>query len=439
MKFARMGKNFIVVYSLLAVSLCSVVGFSFFNTNELLNDTIEYQYASNNLLNNNVLYAGHLNSPLDYRLYSKRTLGYPLFLLFQAQKQSVVLVASVFLYILSFVLGLFILRHFSDEKSTYYTYSALFLFHIALSIHATWQMADLLVTTCIAAIAAIYYLRNETVKAKALTISILWGICLLLKPVFLPSLIFIPIFFLLLRFKTNTWFFSLCLPVLVFLLGSIVNKANSGVFEYSSISTINFGQYNTKLMVANVGGVGAANDFTNAETFAIPRTKSEYVQYKERVQKASFSAMRENPLAYAKVHIAGIVKMILDPGRFEIYTFLGLNDHNLSLTELIYSGDWEKVRIVMAKNKDVLFLFLILVLVNFIKLFLVLFSLPRVKEYLFIAFLVAYFLAITGPVGAARFMLPVSILYLVLASIGFNQLLTFFQESPKSKNIVSKL
>lgn len=427
-----MGKHFVIIYSLIFLILGAVLSYSYRQPIQPLNDTIEYIHASNNLLTNNILYSGDLNNELDFRLYSKRTLGYPMFLLFQAQNQTVVLLANTLLYLLIFLLGLQVLTHFSTKRMVFLCYCILFLIHITLSIHASWQMADLLVTACITAIAAVFYIENSTVKSRVLAVSVLWSISLLLKPVFLPSLLLIPFLIIYLRIKTAEWIIFPILPILIFIIGSTVNLLNSSVFEYSSISTINLGQYNTKLMVANTSGANAANKFTNEETFAIPRTPSEYIQYKTRVRGKSLLAMKENPVAYAKVHMTGVMKMIVDPGRFEVYTFLDENDHNISLTELLYAGDWQSIQRIMAKNKLLLLFFLALFAVSFVKLLLATVSLGKTKSTLFILFLIAYFVLITGPVGAARFMLPVSVLYIVLASVGAGLLLAFFQKSSKS-------
>ena len=81
-----MAKRFIFSLSLLMVALVVTIAYHYYKPTPPLNDTIEYQYAADNLLKNNILYGGNSNQPVDYRLYSKRTLGYPIFLLFQQQQ-----------------------------------------------------------------------------------------------------------------------------------------------------------------------------------------------------------------------------------------------------------------------------------------------------------------------------------------------------------------
>ena len=426
-----MAKRFIFSLSLLMITLVATIAYHYYKPSTPLNDTIEYQNAADNLLKNNILYGGNSSQPVDYRLYSKRTLGYPIFLLFQQQNEHLILVSTVLLYVLLFFLGLHILSLFIQKKAAFLSYILLFLLHIAFTIHTILHMADLLVAAAVTSTVLVYYSHNASTYQKIFYISLLWGLGLFLKPVFLPSLLLIPVIVLYLKRATAKWHYWLLLPLAVWAMGCTVNYSSSGVFEYSSISTINLGQYNAKLMVANVDGADAASDFTLSEAFSVPRTLPQYVHYKQRVSEEAITAIQDNPLAYAKVHLAGMIKMVLDPGRFEIYTFFGMNDHKVSLTELLYSGDWDRVAEVMSKNIVVLFVFLTLLFVGIVKVVLVCFSLSRIKQTFFMLFMITYFVVITGPVGAARFMLPVSILYLVLAAIGTQHILAFFQKRSK--------
>lgn len=421
-----MTTRFVLTLSSLAVAICITFIVHLTKPAPQLSDTKEYYLAAHNLLTNNTLYAGDLLAPTDYRLYSKRTLGYPVFLIFQWQNKYLVLVASLLLFILLFFIGLQLLKKHEIRSASFFIYVLLFAFHVALLIHTTFQMADLTVAVIVTGIVAIQANVRITKPEKYRAMAILWALGLLLKPVFLPSLLFIPMALLYVKLQTARWQWILCLPLLVWVCGSFVNFKNTGVYEYSSISTINFGQYNAKLMLANDQGIEAANHFTSSKAFEVPRTSASYRQYKKAVKQAALAAMQDHPLAYAKVHLAGIAKMLLDPGRFEMYTFFGINDYRVSLTELAYGGKWEDVKTVLQKNSGVFITFLLLTFLALIKLFTFMFSLLRFTKLVFPLTVIVYFLAITGPVGAARFMLPVSIVYLVLVVIGAGWVSSFF-------------
>jgi len=430
--FVHLDKKIVILLLLVTVSLSTLLAYHFVNSTPPLNDTVEYKNASENLLKNNTLYSGNFESPLDFRLYSKRTLGFPVFILFQGQSNNLVLLSSVFLYFVIFFMGLSILRHFTEKRVSIIVYIFLFLTHAALSIHCTLYMADLLVTASVTAVVLVFYSLKETVTQKIFYISVLWGICLLLKPVFLPTLILAPLLIVYFKIKTSRWHLTLIIPILVWTVGCSINLANTGVFEYSSISTINLGQYNAKLSVANSDGLEVAKDFTNSQAFDIPRTKAAYSKYKEGVRNKAIKTVLEDPISYIKVHITGMLKMIVDPGRFEIYTFFGINDKNVSLTELLYSSNWSQIEKAMSKNKSVLVGFIVLFVISIIKLFLSLFTFRSYCNLYFLLLVMVYFVAITGPVGAARFMLPVSILYIILAALGAQYFLALFQKGSKS-------
>ncbi len=80
----------------------------------------------------------------------------------------------------------------------------------------------------------------------------------------------------------------------------------------------------------------------------------------------------------------------------------------------------------------VLLVFAVLFIVNVFKFLVFAFSLKELREHLYISFIFLYFFAVVGPVGAARFMLPISVLYLVFCSIGWARVSDFFQKRSKS-------
>ena len=163
----------------------------------------------------------------------------------------------------------------------------------------------------------------------------------------------------------------------------------------------------------------------------VPRTQNEYLDYKKTLQSLATETIFTNWPSYLKIHLLGSVKMILDPGRYELYTFLGVTPSAFSLTEMIYAKDWQKLNRFMFSNIGVLGVFVILFLINLFKVFVFIFSLKELRKYWFFGLIFLYFLAIVGPVGAARFMLPISIVYLVFCSVGWVRLLDFFQKRSK--------
>jgi len=208
---------------------------------------------------------------------------------------------------------------------------------------------------------------------------------------------------------------------------------NTNQYEYSSISTINLGQYNAKLTVAKAFVYDSAQEYVSRSEFAIPRTSKEYANYRSKVNSLAKSTILDNLKSYITVHTAGSIKMLLDPGRFELYTFFNQPTSDGSLTEMIYAQRWSDIKAVLIKRPVLFVLIIGLFLLAIVKLIGAAFSVAQFKKLSFILIITAYFVIIAGPVGAARFMLPVSVIYLVLACQGIDSILHSLQKSTKGK------
>jgi hypothetical protein len=397
-----------------------------------INDGKEYLAAANTLLNCNTLYAGELDATPDYRLYSKRTLGYPMYLVLQHLNTTVTLISSVALVLLNFFLGIQILSILKTKRRGYAWFAVFFAVYIPLLLHISFPLSDLLLCTVVSTSVLVFYDSKNTTHSKLISMGLLWGLGLLLKPVLLPTIIFSPLVYFYFRFNKGQSSIALFFPLIVFLVGSGINYINTNQYEYSSISTINLGQYNAKLTIAKGYGYDSAQAYVSRPEFSIPETATEYANYKSEVTALATSTIYENMASYMIVHIAGSVKMLLDPGRFELYTYFNEPTSDGSLTEMIYAQKWEELEIKLAKRPVLFMLFTFLFLLAIVKLFLASFSIVKIKTLCFPLIITAYFVAITGPVGAARFMLPVSVIYLVLVCQGLETVLHFFQKSTKS-------
>ena len=419
------------IFILIIIITGLAVGLSLVHNKPVINDSTEYLYSANNLLKNNTLYSGDLNKPLDYRLYTKRTIGYPLFIMLSHRNYYVILLAQCLLIFLNFHLGLSLIKHFSNKKRVFIVFGIGYALHFALIFHAGFVLSDLLLTSIITLASLCLISKRESLKNKVIVLSILWAASVLIKPVMLPSLIFVPIVFVWLKVKRQKWNWSLALPLIVVLIFSLYNHSFVNQHEYSSISTINLAQYNAKLTISKKYGFDSAQRFVKAKELVIPRSIEQYDYYKKNATSFGTKAILENPFTYIKVHTMGMVKMLLDPGRFEIYTYFGEQTNTLSLTELLFAGDFKSIVYQLKKNPALLILFLFLLCIALIKALGVIVASKHWKKHLFHTTLILYFLVITGPVGAARFFLPVSVVYLVMASEGFSQVLNLFQKGSK--------
>jgi hypothetical protein len=356
-----------LAFAAIFCSACLVFVLSAGGLHPETNDSVEYQKAAHNLLKNNLLYAGEIKKNIDYRLFSKRTAGYPLFLILQNNILWVIGIASAFLLLLNYFLGLSVLSTLTKKTKAKYVYSWFFLLNVPLFLHASFVMADLLLSSIINLSVFVYCQKQTSWPKKIVVLSVLWCLGVLVKPVILPSILLCPIIFAYLGFKQRKFYFSSLLPGLVFLLVSFANQYQTGIFEYSSISTINLGQYNSKLLVSEKYGYDSAQSYASRGEFVVPRTQNEYLDYKKNLQSLATETIFTNWPSYLKIHLLGSIKMILDPGRYELYTFLGITPSSFSLTEMVYAKDWQKLNRFMISNIGVLLLFTVLFIVNVFK------------------------------------------------------------------------
>jgi len=422
-------KHFLIILG----TLFLVCVWYLFSEKPHINDGEEYYAAANNLLENNRLYAGGFDEEIDYRLYSKRTLGYPVYLIFQNTSATITLFSSIGLVVLNFFLGIQLLSHFQTKKRGFGLFVLLFSLHIPILLHASFPLSDLLLCAVITTSVAVFYDSKNSARSKLIALGCLWGFGLLLKPVLLPSVLFSPIVFLYFKLRKGRGSIALLFPLFIYLSGSGVNYMNTNQYEYSSISTINLGQYNAKLTVAKAFGYDSAQEYVSRSEFAIPRTSKEYANYRSKVNSLAKSTILDNLKSYITVHTAGSIKMLLDPGRFELYTFFNQPTSDGSLTEMIYAQRWSDIKAVLIKTPVLFVLIIGLFLLAIVKLIGAAFSVAQFKKLSFILIITAYFVIIAGPVGAARFMLPVSVIYLVLACQGIDSILHSLQKSTKGK------
>lgn len=393
-------------------------------------DSSEYIVAANNLQNYSVLYAGDLNHSLDFRLFSKRPVAYPFFLSINNLLWLAYL-AQFGLVLLNFFIGLNLIPDKYRGKKVLVLYCLAFLAFILPTLHAGFVMADLMLCSLIGVLA--YYLLQINNNLNPFLIGLVFVLGLLTKPVLLPA---IPFLFLLIliRADLNYSLKSMVLPMLILVGVFLRNHQTTGVAEFSSISWINLVNYNAKLVVANKYGLDSAELLVESLNPIIPETKKEYVAYRKVANSQATEAILSNLPSYIKVHFIGTIKMLIDPGRFEIFRTLKIPE-GVSLTENLFSGNYTVIRSVLSQHKSATTIYLILLLVNLLRLVGLagLVFVTEGKKWLIpLGLIVAYFIAITGPIGAGRFLIPASTLLTVFSAVGWGLVLDFFQKRSKS-------
>ena len=193
-----------------------------------LRDSSEYLMLAKNLAEQSTHYAGDIEEATDMRLFSKRPMGYALFLSIGGLcSNAFIKLIQIFFILLLFVVGLQILR---AVKLSHITgiYSLLFALSLPLYISSQWIMADLLLAVLLAL--CIYYFILYQINghnSDHKRFFLLLGLSVLVKPIMLPLCLGVSLFYLIASvFKGKIKLISL-FPALVILMVFMMNKISS--------------------------------------------------------------------------------------------------------------------------------------------------------------------------------------------------------------------
>lgn len=412
------------------LTITGLLTYKYTQTRVHINDSEEYINYSHNIVNYNTAYAGNFYSPKDFRLFAKRTPGYPAYIIMQWSTPATIYLSQALLVLFLYFLGFALVKKWKNKCSVFYIYSVGFALQVTLFLHVGFIMSDLLLAATLTLGTLVFYSQS---KDKVKLLSILWLLAVLIKPVMLPSLVLIPILFVWLILKSKKIHLSLWLPVVTVVCISWVNFQQTHKFEYSSISTINMAHYNAKLTIASAYGYDSAQQFSSAICSKIPSNQTEYNTYISRAKEEGVSTILNHLPTYAKIHTLGAIKMLFDPGRFELYTFFNQPTSSVSLTEKIYAGDWCGLFENLKKGGLLLVALFLFGLVQFLKVMGSVFAIKDMRKHYFLMLLFVYFVGLSGPIGAARFFVPISVLFTVFSAIGWSIILEFFQKRTKRK------
>lgn len=272
--------------------------------------------------------------------------------------------------------------------------------------------------------------RARYLAAAAAAVVAAW----LLKPVFFP---FTVAFLVIVGWRAWHWrrpALALlgALPLLLAGAYMVWNGHRTGYVHCSSIADINLLHYNAAGVVRQTQGP-AAEDAWVAAVLRRANAQPTFATRQHVIQGEAGAVLRQHPVRYAGQHALGMGTLLLDPGRFDLSTFSGATAAPGLLGEL-RGGGLAGVGAALGRQPLALLLALALVaLANLLRLALVLRGLvvappgERPAGWLRLAApagrwlavgLVAYVALLTGPLGAARFLVPVWPLWLALALRG---------------------
>ncbi|MES2388060.1 MAG: hypothetical protein V4543_08660 [Bacteroidota bacterium] len=397
-----------------------------------LTDSAEYLISAQNIANGSWFFG---NPIADYNLaeiYSKRLLLYPLFIAIISAVQDSFFWIYLYQAVLSFFTCLIVLRMavlLNIGKTGHAVMALAASFFPAQYIYANLLMSELLFQYLLTA--ALYQVLKYNFAANSQQAkSALWYwhlllcLCLLTKPVMsffwvlnIAFMIFLwpkanPTWRLSNQFKRAVFIGPLLLPAVILIL-CFNNMHRTGYFHYSAIKEVNLLYYNANYLLQHTEPAQADAYIDSARAQA--ERQPSFAARQQYMGAKAMVVLKKYPLQYAAFHLKGCLNFFLDPGRFDIYNFLGPeitgSDSEGFLNRFSkegYKGIWNYL---LQQHFTLVFILLLSALAGLVTLagfiaFVFLRNVPAPFKVALVI-IVLYIAGVTGPFGAARFKLPV--------------------------------
>lgn len=410
-----------------------------------LNDSHEYLMAAQNLLQYKTLYCGDFNKPIITDLYTFRTIGYPLFLAiikYFTNHDLVVLFIQNILSIFNIWLVTRILKELKYEWENKLYLPFIFILIPLQLIYANLIMSEILLQNTI--LLAFFFLIRFNSNTSKTTLFIYYNIALsvgiLIKPVmmliFIPNILTGVYYFM--KTKSAKLILFCMIPAFLVIISCTINLKRTGYYNYSSMSYHNLLNYNTYFLLINTVGDQKADSVIEA-IYQKSHKATSYKASAEILQSEAVSIILKYKFSYIMLHTRGMVAALIDPGRFDIFNFFNLNESDSR--GLLYHGSKSGLTNVVDYLLTIpLWILLVLGLILLSNIFrsgcLLLFVVKKnIDVFLkcWLLLMIGYVIFITGPLGAARFLLPVTPLIVIAVIIGTKSLINKIHSSDVSR------
>ncbi|GAA3978090.1 hypothetical protein [Hymenobacter antarcticus] len=397
-------------------------------------DSDRYLQAAENIRLHGQLYArpwmGVLPQGQAMQEFTIRTLGYPVVVmsLAWAKGVSALLVFQSLLSLLN--IGLVLAWWARRARPTngqwllallgIVTFPAQFIYAHAVMSEILLQTAVLLMTWAALAFIKTRELRYFTAGIGAVVAA------LLIKPVFYPLAVVPAVLGVVLAWQRTTKGLALLglVPVVVVALYMGWNKQRTGYLHFSSIAEINLLHYNAAGVVRQIEGPAVEEEWV-ANVLHEAAAQPDFAARQQLIQQRAGAILWAHPIVYARQHAQGMLTLFLDPGRFDVSHLAGLAEPKGGglLAQARAGGLW---RAVSRLPLGLLAVLGMVMLANGMRLVLAVRGFWRLRsegrvlrQGRWVAVgLLLYVAVLTGPLGAARFLVPVWPLLLALALVG---------------------
>jgi 4-amino-4-deoxy-L-arabinose transferase-like glycosyltransferase len=389
-----------------------------------LEDSREYAWAARNFEEQGEWYSAPWESPLRPERFSKRPPGYPAFLLLLGMNPLLISAVQNLLSLFNLWGAWLLARRLLGRPPAPALFGLLALSWAQL-IYPQLLMTEMLFQSCLwlCAWACLRSLAAGGGRWLGLA-GLLIGLGVWVKPVMYP---FIGAWLLWLgwrawqqrSFRPLAW---LLIPLL--LTGALVwrNYEKTGYAHVSSIQQLSLLQYTTyftRVRAAGEAQARAETDQIEARYRSLP-----FAEGMREINRACTALLWQTPALYARLHAEGMLRFFLDPGRFDLFHFLG--QHPEASEGLLsrysrsgYGGIWAYLR---EQGGGIIVLLGIALILNALRLGLFLLWLLRGGSPWPVRLLVGAvplgLAFLTGLSGASRFALPAFPLLLAGALAG---------------------
>lgn len=408
----------------------------------LLPDSEDYLWQAENIKNHASFYADDLNEPIKTDYYSKRPPLYALFIIgitsIVNSPFAVLFIQNLLSIFCAWLVYIILSKHFGVKKAALWAGLLFVLFPNQL-MYASMVMSETLLQTFIllAFYSFIKYLETEKPKWVLLNQAVL-ALALLTKPVMVYFWVINIIIFLVIGIRQKKYWLPvtvLLLPIAV-MIWSEKNREDTGYYHYSSITHINLKDYNTKYFLFDKYGSRYGDsviDMINNRAYSI----SDYTAQCNYIKDTCTKILLGDVPGYGKFHAKGMLNFMADPGRYDYVNFFKIRQEDgLGLLHYVSKGNMQELKQFISTQPIGLIIALLLqMLANGLVFVLVLAFVPLrampLWPKLYLIALSGYIWFLTGPIGSARFKVPVYPLIIIAAALVIHHLL----EKRRRKNL----
>jgi len=404
-----------------------------------MGDTYEYVYMALNIRDHGLFYAANAALPIMVKNYTLRPPGYSLFLLpvyYFSESGWVVLILQNIISVLNIIYLRKVLGWLGYRKKSDWLLLLLLAAYPAQFIYANTLAPDLLLQSCILLYFGHFVAWKREHKAKHLWIMNLALTCgVFVKPIiylFVPVHLLLCIWQYLGMRRPKIALLALLIPIGSILAYNAWNMERTGKFHFTSIQPWNAMYYNVRMFQEHRLGQATAAHFMAEEQAKWDRARS-FKEWYEYGNKRSLVFLQHHFMPYMIFHLKYSLQFFIHPGKGEMDLFTGaltygrfFEKKDKRITEVLRQMPSRSWPAYFLAHPSAICMLLVL-LFNLLKIpGVIAFFLTRTIDWRYRALslvLLGYFAFMTGPLANTRYHLPVSLLYIGCAVIGYQSLL----------------